>query len=235
MELRVQGGRAVLAGRDDAGEREVDPRSLPLEAGLADALHEWAEVAEAVLRAEPPGEGVAGSLVTRRGRQLAGRLAAEMGAPVAFTDPVTGEQFLVEAPAEPAVEQPEEPAANNSTAEPAEEPAEEPTAEPAEESAAESAAGPGRAEQEPAEPTPWGTGLTVTVFTAAVVTFTVVTLSLGLGETSGWLALIANVLVVGGIAPSVWLARGVPVWRWVAYGVIAGVLAAWFALLTTLL
>lgn len=227
MELRVQGGRAVLAGRDDAGEREVDPRSLPLEAGLADALHEWAEVAEAVLRAEPPGEGVAGSLVTRRGRQLAGRLAAEMGAPVAFTDPVTGEQFLVEAPAEPAVEQPEEPAANNSTAEPAEEPTEEP--------AEESAAGPGRAEQGPAEPTPWGTGLTVTVFTAAVVTFTVVTLSLGLGETSGWLALIANVLVVGGIAPSVWLARGVPVWRWVAYGVIAGVLAAWFALLTTLL
>lgn len=242
MELRVQGGRAVLAGRDDAGEREVDPRSLPLEAGLADALHEWAEVAEAVLRAEPPGEGVAGSLVTRRGRQLAGRLAAEMGAPVAFTDPVTGEQFLVEAPAEPAVEQPEEPAAK-STEEAAEESAaeatEESAAESAEEataeSAEESAAGPGRAEQEPAEPTPWGTGLTVTVFTAAVVTFTVVTLSLGLGETSGWLALIANVLVVGGIAPSVWLARGVPVWRWVAYGVIAGVLAAWFALLTTLL
>ncbi|NUT91911.1 MAG: DUF2537 domain-containing protein, partial [Saccharothrix sp.] len=80
-----------------------------------------------------------------------------------------------------------------------------------------------------------GTGLTVSVFTAAVVTFMVVTLSLGLGETSSWLALLANVLVVGGIAPSVWLARKVLVWRWVAYGVVAGVLLAWFALITTLL
>ncbi|GGP34740.1 DUF2537 domain-containing protein [Saccharothrix coeruleofusca] len=213
MELRVQGGRAVLAGRDDAGEREVDPRSLPLAAGLAEALHEWAEVAEAVLRTEPPAEGVAGALVTRRGRQLAGRLAAEMGAPVEFTDPVSGERFLVAAPADP------EPA------EPAPEPAE----------PAEAAAEPATQAPPPGEPTPWGTGLTVAAFTAAVVTFTVVTLSVGLGETSGWLALLANVLVVGGIAPSVWLARTVPVWRWVAYGVMAGVPAAWFALLLTLL
>ncbi|MEJ2853849.1 MULTISPECIES: DUF2537 domain-containing protein [unclassified Saccharothrix] len=197
MELRVRGGRAVLAGRDDAGEREVDPHTLPLGAGLADALHEWAKVAEAVVRTDPPATGAAGALVTRRGRQLAGRLAADMGTPVAYTDPVTGEQFLVEAPA------PDRP------------PVEEPVP------------------QE--EPTPWGTGLTVSVFTAAVVTFMVVTLSLGLGETSSWLALLANVLVVGGIAPSVWLARKVMVWRWVAYGVVAGVLLAWFALITTLL
>jgi hypothetical protein len=197
VELRVRDGRAVLAGRDDAGEREVDPHTLPLGAGLADALHEWAKVAEAVVRTDPPANGAAGALVTRRGRQLAGRLAADMGTPVAYTDPVTGEQFLVEAPApdRPVVEEPEP--------------------------------------QE--EKTPWGTGLTVSVFTAAVVTFMVVTLSLGLGETSSWLALLANVLVVGGIAPSVWLARKVLVWRWVAYGVVAGVGLAWFALITTLL
>ncbi|XVV04383.1 DUF2537 domain-containing protein [Actinosynnema sp. CA-248983] len=198
MELRVRGGRAVLAGRDDAGEREVDPHTLPLGAGLADALHEWAKVAEAVLRTDPPANGAAGALVTRRGRQLAGRLAADMHTAVSYTDPVTGEQFVVEAPR---VERP---------------PAEEPEPAPQD------------------EITPWGTGLTVSVFTAAVVTFMVVTLSLGLGETSPWLALLANVLVVGGIAPSVWLARKVLVWRWVAYGVVAGVLLAWFALITTL-
>ena len=64
---------------------------------------------------------------------------------------------------------------------------------------------------------------------------TVVSLSLGLGETSRWLALIANVLVVGGLAPSVWLGRKVPVWRWVAYGVVTGVIVAWLALILTLL
>src|SRR5690349_21868289 len=79
------------------------------------------------------------------------------------------------------------------------------------------------------EPTPWGTGLTVSFITAAIVTVTVVSLSLGLGETSDWLALVANVLVVGGLAPSVWLGRKVPVWRWVAYGVVTGVLVAWLA------
>jgi hypothetical protein len=63
----------------------------------------------------------------------------------------------------------------------------------------------------------------------------VVTLSLGLGDTNRWLALVANVLVVGGIAPSVWLARKVLVWRWVAYGVVTGVVLAWLALILTLL
>lgn len=203
MELRVQDGRAVLAGRDDAGEREVDPHTLPLGAGLADALHEWAKVAGAVTRAETPADGAASALVTRRGRQLAGRLAAEMGVPVRYTDPVTGELVVVDVPAEDEAEDVEEGA--------------EPEGDPA----------------EPQEPTPWGTGLTVSFIVAAVVTFTVYTLSVGLGETSQWLALLANVLVVGGITPSVWLARNVPVWRWVAYGVVAGVLAAWLSLLLT--
>ncbi|QFZ16498.1 DUF2537 domain-containing protein [Saccharothrix syringae] len=204
MELRVQDGRAVLAGRDDAGEREVDPHALPLGAGLADALHEWAKVADAVVRSDASSDGVASALVTRRGRQLAGRLAADMGAPVRYADPVTGELFTVEVPAEG--EEPED-------VEDAGEDAGEPVAE---------------AER---EPTPWGTGLTVTLIVAAVVTFTVYRLSVGLAETSTWLAVLANALVVGGISPSVWLARNVPVWRWVAYGVVTGVLVAWLSLL----
>ncbi|SDH00999.1 Protein of unknown function [Lentzea fradiae] len=206
MELRVRDGRAVLAGEDESGEREVDPHSLPLGADLAEALHEWAKVADAVGRADTPADGVAGALVARRGRQLAGRIAAVMNSPVAYTDPVSGELVSVDVPETPADEQEE----------PADTPEEPPVAE----------------EQ---EPTPWGTGLTVTFITAAIVTVTVVSLSLGLGETSRWLALVANVLVVGGLAPSVWLGRNVPVWRWVAYGVVAGVLVAWLALIFTLL
>ncbi|MFS8100042.1 DUF2537 domain-containing protein [Lentzea alba] len=199
MELRVRDGRAVLAGEDESGEREVDPHSLPLGADLAEALHEWAKVADAVVRTETPADGVASALVTRRGKQLAGRIAAVMNASVQYTDPVSGELVSVDAPEVPVK-------------------------------------APARAEQEEApEPTPWGTGLTVSFITAAIVTVTVVSLSLGLGETSRWLALIANVLVVGGLAPSVWLGRRVPVWRWVAYGVVTGVLVAWLVLILTLL
>jgi hypothetical protein len=207
VELRVQDGRAVLVGRDDAGEREVDPRTLTLGAGLADALHEWAKVTDAVTRSDSPSDGVASALVTRRGRQLAGRLAADMGTPVEYTDPVTGEVVVVDVPA----------AENAETGE----------------SAGEAEDGAAAEEPEPQEETPWGTGLTVSFIVAAIVTFTVYTMSVGLGETSQWLALLANVLVVGGITPSVWLARKVPVWRWVAYGVVAGVLAAWLSLLLT--
>ncbi|MFC6093260.1 DUF2537 domain-containing protein [Saccharothrix lopnurensis] len=227
MELRVQDGRAVLAGRDgvgdgsgggdsgeggNSGEREVDPHSLPLGAGLADALHEWAKVADAVIRSDTPSDGAASALVTRRGRQLAGRLAADMGTPVRYADPVTGELVTVEAP-----EDPDDP--DGST-----DPDrldgldDEPPGDPAEDPA-------------PREPTPWGTGLAVTVIVGAVVTFTVYMLSVGLGETSQWLAVLANVLVVGGISPSVWLARNTPVWRWVAYGVVAGIGVAWLSLL----
>jgi hypothetical protein len=213
VELRVQDGRAVLAGRDDAGEREVDPRTLPLGAGLADALHEWAKVADAVARSESPSDGVASALVTRRGRQLAGRVAADMGTPVEYTDPVTGESVVVDVPSDDVAAGVVPSDADGVVgAEDGDGVAEEP---------------------EPREETPWGTGLTVSFIVAAVVTFTVYTLSVGLGETSQWLALLANALVVGGIAPSVWLARNTPVWRWVAYGVVAGVLAAWVSLLLT--
>lgn len=202
MELRVRDGRAVLAGEDESGEREVDPHSLPLGADLAEALHEWAKVADAVVRTETPADGVASALVTRRGKQLAGRIAAAMNSPVSYTDPVSGELVSVEAPEDPA--KTEAPVA-------------------------------GEPESSEQEPTPWGTGLTVSGITAAIVTVTVASLSLGLGETSRWLALVANVLVVGGLAPSVWLGRKVPVWRWVAYGVVTGVLVAWLALILTLL
>ena len=201
MWLHAREGRAVLAddpADDEAPDarREVDPRNLALPAELTEALHEWARVAGAVVTAGIGVDAAAGDLVSRRGRQLAAKLAAAMGAAVHYIDPVTGEVSEIGAPDEPA--------------------------EPP---------GPPR----PAEPTPWATGLTVTVIVTVLVGIVVVALSLALGEASHWLAVAANVVIGLGLAPSVWLARNTLVWRWVAYGVVAGLLGAWVALLFTLL
>lgn len=82
----------------------------------------------------------------------------------------------------------------------------------------------------PEEPTPWATGLPISVFTATTVAFVVATLTAGLTEVSGWLALLTNLLVAVGLVPSVKLAQSLPVWRWLAYGVIAGIPSAWLVL-----
>lgn len=215
MQLRARDGRALLAGEvsdssgDQAGAgelREVDPHSLALGADLADALHEWARVADAVHRNGQGGGSAAGRLISRRGRQLAGRIAAVMGTPVSYADPLTGEVTEVDVP------------------EPEERPAE--RTEPAT----------GRARHKAAEePTPWATGLTVSFVTGVLMMIVVIALSLALGAANRWLPLIGNVVIAVGLAPSVWLARHAPVWRWVAYGVVAGIGVAWVALLFTAL
>jgi hypothetical protein len=99
MQLRAVGERAVLVGGDDG--QEVDPGRLPLAGDLSEALHEWARVAQAVLRSSPAGGEAAGSVVNRRGLQLASRVAASMGVPVGYVDPLTGEVSVVEPPAQP--------------------------------------------------------------------------------------------------------------------------------------
>ena len=213
MQLRARDGRALLAGStegDDAAA-EVDPHSLALGAELADALHEWARVAEAVHRNGQSDESAAAQLISRRGRQLAGRVAAVMGRPVSYADPLTGEVTEIAVPEH-------EPADHGPVA-----------------SWWAKQSEPRPAEPDTAEPTPWATGLTVTAVGAILVLIVVVTLSLALGQASRWLALIANVVIALGLAPSVWLARRVPVWRWVAYGVVAGIVVAWIALLFTAL
>jgi hypothetical protein len=203
VELRARGGRAVLAGRrvDAGGETvEVPPDSLALGADLCDALHEWAQVAEVVERATANGSaGTASALVSRRGRQLAKRVAEVMGTTVRYTDPTTGEMHVVRQP-----------------------PPRQPT--PA----------PRHRRHAPLPRTPWATGLTVSAFAAVVVVFAMLTLSVGLAGTNPWLALAANVMVAGGLAPSLWLGRYVLVWRWVAYGVAVGILLAWVGVLITL-
>jgi hypothetical protein len=85
------------------------------------------------------------------------------------------------------------------------------------------------------EPTPWATGLTVTALTAVIVGIALFSLSLGLATVGIWPAVLANLLVAAGLAPSMWLARATPIWRWVAYGAATGIPLAWLALLLFLL
>lgn len=206
MQLRARDGRAVLA----EDEIDLDADDIELDEDLARALHEWARVAEAVARsAGTDGSAIAaGGLISRRGRQLASRLAAEMGMVISYVDPLTGEVVDV---GEPEDDWP--PRAGGAHA------------------ARQDRPRPDRRAQR----TPWATGLVVSVFAAAVVLFAVIALSEALGAASRWLAVAANIIIALGLAPSIWLARNVPVWRWVAYGVIGGISLAWIALLFTLL
>ncbi|GAB3393870.1 DUF2537 domain-containing protein [Amycolatopsis echigonensis] len=86
----------------------------------------------------------------------------------------------------------------------------------------------------PQEPTPWCTGLTVSAFAAAVVIVAMLALAGTLArETSTWLALIASLVVTGGVAPSLWLGRKVPILRWAVYGAGGGLVLAWIGVLAT--
>lgn len=106
LQLRAVGERAVLVGHDGQDRREVDPGSLALDRDLAEALHEWARVASAVVRSATGG-AAAGAVVSRRGLQLAGRVATAMGVPVTYVDPLTDKESVVEPSDE---ERPEHPA-----------------------------------------------------------------------------------------------------------------------------
>jgi hypothetical protein len=92
IELRANGDRAVLV--DGASEAMTEPSRLPLGTELTDALHEWAKVAAAVRRAEPG--TAAGAVVSRRGLQLAGRVATSLGVAVVYVDPLSGAESVVE-------------------------------------------------------------------------------------------------------------------------------------------
>ena len=87
----------------------------------------------------------------------------------------------------------------------------------------------------PPEPTPWGTGSALAAVSAVVVGLALLVLTRGVATLSGVLALVANIVVVGGLAPSAWLAREQPVWRWVALGGAVGTVLAWSWLVLTAL
>lgn len=92
IQLRASGDRAVLVDSD--GSATTEPGRLPLGTELTDALHEWAKVAAAVARSEPG--AAAGSVVSRRGLQLAGRVATSLGVSVRYVDPLSGDESVVE-------------------------------------------------------------------------------------------------------------------------------------------
>jgi hypothetical protein len=82
------------------------------------------------------------------------------------------------------------------------------------------------------ESTPWGTGLTVAGFVAAVTAVAVVVLSLGLIRLHPLLAVALNIVAAGGLAPTLWGWRHTPVLRWLVLGAGVGVTGAWLTLLT---
>ena len=68
-----------------------------------------------------------------------------------------------------------------------------------------------------------------------IVGIGLLSLSQGLATVGLWPVVLANLLVAGGLAPSIWLTRATPIWRWIAHGAAAGILLTWIALLLALL
>lgn len=216
VELRVKDDRAVLTESDSVDAEEVEPESLPLGADLAAALHEWARVASAVRKsslgesaalAEPGNDAV--GVISRRGHQLAGRVASEMRVPVQYLDPVTETSTVVVPSPVPAHPRGPRHASPHGTR---------------------------LFRRTPGEPTPWATGLTVSAFMAFVVFFGMLALISTLATQAHPLVAIGAILLVsGGLAPSLWLGRRVPTLRWVCFGVAAGLAASWLGLLFVLI
>lgn len=88
---------------------------------------------------------------------------------------------------------------------------------------------------EPAGPTPWATGLPIAGFFAVVVAIGDVQLSSAFAEAFGLWWVPANLLVGLGLAPSLYLLRTVPFWRWPVLGTAVGLVVAWVVLLGSLL
>ena len=80
-------------------------------------------------------------------------------------------------------------------------------------------------------PTPWGTGLTVAAFTAAVTGAAIVVLSMGMTRVHPLVSIGLNVVAVGGLAPTPWGWRRIPVRRWFVLGAAVGVAVGWVTLL----
>lgn len=240
MELRAERGRAVLVGA---------PELFQPPTALAGALDEWAEVAHAVCSDNDTDRATA-ELVSARGRQLAARLAAAAGTPVGYADPVLGVVEHVPPTPEPPrpTPWPRRTPATGRRAPGHGAPGYGTTGHGATGSGAAGygdagfeAAGYRAADGDDAElhdadaadsePIPWATGLAVSAFAAVVVLAAVVTLVRGLAEVTWLLAALGLIMVTGGLAPSIWLARYTPLWRWVGFGVAAGITLSWISVL----
>lgn len=86
-----------------------------------------------------------------------------------------------------------------------------------------------------AHPTPWGTGLTVAGFTAAVIATAIVVLSMGMTRVHPLVSVGLNLVAAGGLAPTLWGWRAMPVRRWFVLGAGIGVAIGWIGLAVVLL
>ncbi|TLW91601.1 DUF2537 domain-containing protein [Saccharomonospora piscinae] len=106
-ELLLRDDRAVLVLPTRRENGDTDQRSAELAdvlgADLADALAEWARVCAAMSRT---GSGAGSEVVSRRGRQLAGRVAVRLGGPVRYRDPASGHSRVVRPGRSPAFARP---------------------------------------------------------------------------------------------------------------------------------
>jgi hypothetical protein len=83
--------------------------------------------------------------------------------------------------------------------------------------------------------TPWGTGLTVAAFVAAVTAAAIVVLGMGMTRVHPLVSVALNLVAVGGLAPTLWEWRKRPVRRWFVLGAAVGVAAGWAGMLTMVL
>ncbi|MCB1289035.1 MAG: DUF2537 domain-containing protein [Mycobacterium sp.] len=83
--------------------------------------------------------------------------------------------------------------------------------------------------------TPWGTGLTVAAFVAAVIATAIVVLSMGMNRVNPVVSAGLNLVAVGGLAPTLWEWRKRPVRRWFVLGAAAGVAVGWTVMLALML
>lgn len=72
-------------------------------------------------------------------------------------------------------------------------------------------------------------------FTAAVVATSITVLGIGMTRVNPFVSVGLNLVAVGGLAPTVWGWRRIPVRRWFALGVGVGVGIGWIGLAVVLL
>ena len=79
--------------------------------------------------------------------------------------------------------------------------------------------------------TPWPTGILVAAFVAGLAGVAAYAFGAALAQIHPALAIVLNVVAVGGAAPTIWTWRDKPVLRRIVYGVAAGIVAGWAALI----
>ncbi|MGI8416648.1 MAG: DUF2537 domain-containing protein [Nakamurella sp.] len=79
----------------------------------------------------------------------------------------------------------------------------------------------------------WAPGITLAVFMALLVAVALLVLTTGLSNVPA-LAIGVNVVIAAGMAPALWLSRGLPVLRFLAAGAAVGMVAGWICILVAL-